>query len=663
MIVLLGIGGPVSLLLRRNGPSVAVSGSVLSLISSLLGIVVSSIVIIEGPLDLGWEISTFFGEWSLSLDPLGAFFLLVICIVMACVSVYSIGYIREYEGVYDIGVLSGLSILFFLSLVLVVSSTNVILFLISWETMSMVSYLLVVFENRKNNVVSAGYLYLTMTHLGTAAMTVALLLMAHYAGSYSFEEMAGGLDGMPLATMSAVFVLLLIGLGTKAGMVPLHVWLPAAHPAAPSNISALMSGVMVKMALFMMVRSFFDLLVPTEHWWGLLVVLLGCISALLGVLYSLKERDIKSTLAYSTVENMGIMLIGLGTAMVFASYGLSELSAFALLATLFHALNHAIFKALLFMGAGSVARATHTRNMESMGGLAKRMPYTSALTFLGLLSMAAMPPFGGFVSEWLLFQSLIQSVSVPDVPIKMLMSVSIAVLAITGALAVSMAVRLFSSTFLARPRTEAAERAHESPRSMVLGMAFLATLCIAFGVLSLWAVNFIDNVTSSVLGVSIGSDIAEGLTLRSTDEGFASMAPSLIAVLLVTSAAIAWTAAYTITKGWKERISGTWDCGTPLGPRNEYTATGTADPIVRVFNTVYKPRSELRTEPSASPLIKKRLFYEIQFIDIFEKYLYRPVAKSFIAIAKRLSIIQAGSIQAYLSYIFVMLVALLLLFR
>ncbi|MFA5313104.1 MAG: hydrogenase 4 subunit B, partial [Methanomassiliicoccales archaeon] len=595
------------------------------------------------------------------LDQLSAFFLLMVCLVMASVSVYSFGYVGEYEGKYDTGLMGALLNLFFLSLILVVSSNNVVLFLISWESMSLVSFLLVMYEGKKEGVTRAGYLYLTMTHIGTAVMTAAFLLMAFHTGSYSFDDIAADAGSLPSTVSSAAFLFLFIGLGTKAGMVPLHVWLPAAHPAAPSNISALMSGVMVKMALFMMVRSFFELLGPIQSWWGLLVLLMGCISALLGVLYALKETDIKSTLAYSTVENMGIMLIGLGTAMVFQSYGLTTLSALALLATLFHALNHAVFKSLLFLGAGSVVHATHTRNMESMGGLAKPMPRTSVLMFVGLLSMAAIPPLGGFVSEWLLFQSLLQTTAVPDILVKMLMSVSIAILALTGALAVAMAVRLFGTTFLARPRTEQAKNAHESPKSMVWGMSFLAALCILLGVLSFWIIPYIDNVTESVLGVSIASTVVDGLSISPGSSDFATMAPLLIGLLALAGVVLAWAVARP--KTGTERTSGTWDCGTPLTARNEYTGTALSNPIVRVFGNIYHPQSEIRTEPTSSPYIRKRLFYEIHFGDVFERRIYRPIAILFTGIAKRMTVIQAGSIQAYLGYIFVMLVLLLVIFR
>ncbi|MCE5295501.1 MAG: hydrogenase 4 subunit B [Euryarchaeota archaeon] len=661
LICILFSGALVAVLLHKLGRPIAWISFAIAFIGSLLGILLSIDVILNDPITLGWSLGTFFGEWTLYLDQLSAFFLFMVCLVMASVSVYSFGYVGEYEGKYDTGLMGALLNLFFLSLVLVVSSNNAILFLISWESMSLVSFLLVMYEGRKEGVTNAGYLYLTMTHIGTAVMTAAFLLMAYYVGSYSFDDISAASGSLPSSVSSAAFLFLFIGLGTKAGMVPLHVWLPAAHPAAPSNISALMSGVMVKMALFMMVRSFFEFLGPVPSWWGLLVLLMGCISALLGVLYALKETDIKSTLAYSTVENMGIMFIGLGTAMVFQSYGLTSLSALALLATLFHALNHAIFKSLLFLGAGSVVHATHTRNMESMGGLAKPMPRTSVLMFVGLLSMAAIPPLGGFVSEWLLFQSLLQTTAVPDILVKMLMSVSIAILALTGALAVAMAVRLFGTTFLARPRTEQAKNAVESPKTMLWGMSFLAALCILLGVLSSWIIPYIDNVTESVLGVSIGSSVVDGLSISPESNDFATMAPLLIALLALIGIVMAWVLGHP--KSGTERTSGTWDCGTPLSSRNEYTGTALSNPIVRVFGNIYRPQSEIRTESTSSPYIRKRLFYEVHFGDVFERRIYHPITILFTGIAKRMTVIQAGSIQAYLGYIFMMLVLLLVVFR
>ncbi len=471
---------------------------------------------------------------------------------------------------------------------------------------------------------------------------------------------------------STIFLLFLVGFGTKAGMIPLHVWLPRAHPAAPSNISALMSGVMVKTAIYMLIRCYFDFLGVTDTWWGLLVLTIACVSALLGVLYSLMEKDVKRVLAYSTVENIGLIFIALGAAMVFQSYYLkdplsnvylADLAALALIATLFHVMSHAMFKGLLFMGAGSVLFATHTKNIEELGGLAKKMRWTGILFFIGVLSISAIPPFNGFVSEWLMFQSLLLSLNLHDTIVNLLIPVAVGVLALTGALAAACFVRLYGTMFLARPRTAHAEEAKEVPKSMIFGMAVTAAMCIGMGVLSVVILPVVDKVSASMLGISISSKLVDGLVLSPSTVAFSSMSPVAIAVFLL----FAIIGAFVISNylGGKQRteVHDTWDCGTPLGPRNEYTATGYSQPINRIFSSIYRSRTEVKTELSSSTMIRRKISFSRTITPVFEKYLYDPIALAAVWTAKRVSVIQKGSIQAYLAYIFVTLLLLLVIFR
>ena len=458
LLTITGIAGAVSAVALRKKERVCATVSFgAAALSALFGTLVAILVLAGSPMSIQLPFDTPFGHFGFALDRLGAFFLLVISVVSFAVSIYSIGYSKEYDGKYSIGLLGLLFNLFLLSMTFVVSASNAIFFLIVWEAMSLTSYLLVVYENRKEGVASSGLLYVVMTHLGTALIMVALIMMGLYAHSYDFSAYSGVGALMSSALKSTLFVLLFIGFGTKAGIIPLHVWLPYAHPAAPSNISALMSGVMVKTAIFMLIRTLFDFLGVTDTWWGLLVLMVASITALLGVMYALMETDIKRVLAYSTVENVGIILIGLGAAMVFESYNLDLLAGLALIATLLHVMNHAFFKTTLFMGAGSILFATHTKDMEKLGGLARRMKWTAILFFIGALSIAAIPPFNGFVSEWLIFQSLLQSYQIPDMMVKVLLPVVIAILALTGAIAAVCFVRLFGIVFLAKPRSEHAE--------------------------------------------------------------------------------------------------------------------------------------------------------------------------------------------------------------
>lgn len=645
----------------------AAAGSLLAVALSLLVLLTPEHVRLALPAPLPQ-----LGAFSLQVDQLSAFFLLTAGIVGTCVSVYSVSYLREYQGRYSMGRMGALFNVFLLSLVLVLTAGNAVLFLIVWETMSVSSYLLVVYESRRQDSASSGLLYVVMTHLGTALIMVAFVLMWLQAGSFDFDAFAAikGMDGVSELARAAPFLLLLVGFGTKAGLVPLHIWLPQAHPAAPSNVSALMSAVMVKTAVYMLVRCCFDFLGVREVWWGLLVLLIACVSALVGVLYAVAERDIKRVLAYSTVENMGIIFIGVGAAMVFQAYSgdplagpyLADLAALALVAALFHVLSHALFKSLLFMGAGAVLFSAHTRNVEEMGGLAKRMRYTGALFFVGALSISAIPPLNGFVGEWLMFQSLLLSQTINDPMVNILIPAAVAVLALTGALAAACFVRLFGAAFLARPRSAHAEEAKEVPRPMLAGMAAVAGLCILTGVLSVLIVPVVDGVSASVLGVSISAKLVNGLVLSPPAGAFSSMSPLVLTALV----AVVLPAIYLAVRRWRPREvtqGDTWDCGTPLTSRHEYTATGHSQPIVRLFRSIFRPRAEVTVTPSASPLVPARTAFRSEVEPVFERYLYDPVSRAAVYLAGKASVIQKGSIQAYLAYIFVLLLVLLVVFR
>jgi hydrogenase-4 component B len=645
-------------------------------VASVLGLVTSLEVLYTGDpvtLTLPTAVAAL-GSFTLTVDQLSAFFMLTISILGACVAVYSIGYAREYSGRCSLGVLGFLFNIFLLSLFLVVTASNAVLFLIVWETMSLSSYLLVVYEHREEGNQRAGLTYLVMTHMGTALITVAFIAMWLYTpGQRSFDFTAfSELGAMPEAVRSAAFLLLLLGFGAKAGLVPLHIWLPQAHPAAPANISAMMSGVMVKTAVYMLIRCYFDFLGVQETWWGLAVLLVGCVTALVGVLYALMEVDIKRVLAYSTVENVGLMFIALGAAMVFQSHYLADpvanaqlaaLAALALIAVLFHVLAHSLFKGLLFMGSGAVIFATHTRDLEELGGLAKRMRWTGILFFVGALSISAIPPFNGFVSEWLMLQSLFLTATINDPVLNLLIPVAVAVLALTGALAAACFVRLFGAAFLARPRSRHAAEAVEVPRSMLVGMGVVAALCVVTGVLSVFIIPAIDKVTASLLGISISSQLVHGLVLSPPAGEFSSMSPLALAVLLMFIVPVAFLLV-RYTGDHRETVRGdTWDCGTPLSSRSEYTAAGFSEPMNRIFRSIYRPHTEVHTEYTSSNLVKRRISFSRSIEPVFERYLYAPVVSAAVRLAGRLGVIQRGSIQAYLAYIFIILLVLLVVFR
>lgn len=606
-------------------------------------------------------------RYAIRLDPLSAFFVLVISLVGVAVSVFALGYVREFYGRHSIGALGALYNAFLLSMTLVVLADDGFFFLVVWEIMSLVSYFLVVTEHEKAETRYAGFFYLIMTHVGTAFIIVTYLVFYQQAGSFSFEAFRNLSEPLPQALRSVAFVTALIGFGTKAGIVPLHVWLPYAHPAAPSHISALMSGVMIKTAVYGMVRVYFDFLGGEfPWWWGFVVLTVGAVSALLGVMYALMEHDLKSLLAYHSVENIGIILMGIGAGMIFQSYGLTQLAGLGILAGLYHTINHAMFKGLLFLGAGSLLYATHTRNMEEYGGLIRKMPWTAFFFLVGAVSISALPPSNGFVSEWLTFQSLFLSFQIPDLLVKMMLPIGAAMLALTGVLALACFAKAFGISFLAMPRSAHARHAREVPVAMRIGMAGLAIVCVLLGVAPMVVVPAIDGVTAPLIGASIADKVlAEGgLALMPMGVGFASISPPVLGLLLALLVPLAWLMAVVVGGRLRKRFYKTWGCGITLTPRMEYTATGFAQPIKQVFSTIYRPTVKLETELlEESRYFTKRMRFVTHIEPVFQKYLYDPVVRSLNAVADRLRVVQAGSLQLYLSYIFVTLLILLLWVR
>jgi len=602
---------------------------------------------------------------AIRLDPLGCFFVLTISLVALAASLYALGYVTEFNGRCSVGALGSLFNGFLLTMTLVVLADNGFFFLIAWELMSLVSYFLVVTEHEKAHVRYAGLFYLIMAHVGTAFIVLAFLIFFQQAGSFSFDAFRQAQPTLPEGMRTLAFLMALVGFGAKAGIVPLHVWLPYAHPAAPSHISALMSGVMIKTAIYALIRVYFDFLGSQfPWWWGFLVLVVGVISALLGVMYALMEHDLKSLLAFHSVENIGIILLGIGAGMIFQAYGLKELAALGMLAGLYHTINHAVFKALLFLGAGSLLYATHTRNIEEYGGLLRRMPWTGFFFLVGAVSIAALPPTNGFVSEWLVFQSLFLSFQIPSVLLKLMLPLAAAMLALTGALALVCFAKAFGMSFLALPRSSNARRAEEVPISMRLGMGALATICLLLGIGPMVVVPLLDRVVRTLVGVAIGAKVValDGWTLAPVSVEFSSVSPPAIALGLMALSLLGLALVAAFGGLAKKRYFKTWGCGINLTPRMEYTATGFVQPIKRVFSAIYRPTVKLEEEMlEESRYFAKRRRFEVQIEPIFQKYLYDPVVAFFSSAADRLRVIQAGGLHLYLTYIFVTLVVLLFL--
>lgn len=555
--------------------------------------------------------------------------------------------------------------LFVASMLLVPAAASVTTLLILWELMALTSLVLVLAEHQlRRSVREAGLWYASMTHLGLVAILLGLVVFAGRAGGESFAELRAGAGDLPAGTQSVIFILIFIGFGSKAGMVPLHVWLPRAHPEAPSHVSALMSAAMVKLGLYGLIRVEFDLLGGGPRWWGVLILAVGCLSALYGVLQASVATDLKRLLGYSTTENVGLMLIGIGAAAMFAADQNRQLASLLMGAALLHMANHAAFKTLLFLGAGSVLRATGLRDLDRLGGLATRMPVTTALFAFGALAAAALPPGNGFVSEWLLLQGLIHSLSgvgSPPVVVAIAMPLSVGVVALTAGLGVATFVKAFGVGFLARPRSAAAAAASESPFAMRAGMSLAAGACVGLALAPAAAGVWLARVLSVLPPVRDGAPLGDsGVTLQLN--GIAgSMSPLLIAVGLLIGAVTVTGLTRWLGRGFPRRSAQVWGCGgTRLDPRMEYTATSFAEPLTRVFDDVLRPEHDIQITPYAeSRYLVESVEFRQRVPDRLEARLYPPVLSVARWWGEKTRALANGSVHRYLAYGFVGLLGVL----
>jgi hydrogenase-4 component B len=605
------------------------------------------------------------GGVSLRLDRLGAFFLVVVELVAIPTALFGSAYSRVYEGTPSLRVLGAMLNGFLLALSLVPFANNAVTFLLLWEAMSVSSYFLVLTESDRRETREAGLWYLAMAHGGFVLLMAAFLILGAGAPSTGFADLRTAAAALPAQTRNAVFILVLLGFGSKAGLVPLHVWLPLAHPAAPSHVSALMSGVMIKMGVYGLLRVALDLLGGGPPWWGGAILALGAVSALLGVLYALMEHDLKRLLAYHSVENIGIIFLGLGAGLMFQSYGLTPLALLGFVAALYHTLNHACFKGLLFLGAGAVVHATHTRNMEELGGLIKRMPRTAFCFLVGAAAISGLPPLNGFVSEWLVFQALLGGPQLPRPELGLIMAFAVGMLALTSGLAAACFVKAFGITFLAIPRSDRAARAAEVPLAMQLAMGGLALACGALGVGASLVVPRLGTVVASMGGLPADPVVGmPGLTLEVAGAvGVIAPAPLAAGLLLVPIAVMLAFRLGGVDR--RLRVGDTWGCGR-IGQtsRMEYTATAFAEPLRRVFAELYRPTEDLSIDfhPESKYFVQS-IAYRSEVHPWFERHLYAPVVSFLRRTAFRVRWLQAGSLHLYLLYMILALVALLLVAR
>jgi formate hydrogenlyase subunit 3/multisubunit Na+/H+ antiporter MnhD subunit len=600
------------------------------------------------PLGLPWIGAHF------RLDALAAFFVVVINLGAAAASLFAIGYGRHEIAPRRVlpfypAFLAGMN--------LVLIADDAFTYLLCWEFMSLSSWALVMAHHRVRANVHAGYVYLLMASFGTLALLLAFGLLAGADGNYAFAAIRAAPPAPAVA--AAVLILALLGAGSKAGLVPLHVWLPLAHPAAPSHVSALMSGVMTKVAVYGFVRLVLDLAGPPAWWWSMLVLALGGITAVMGVLYALMQHDLKRLLAYHTVENIGIIFIGLGLALAFKAHGMAAAAALALTAGLFHVFNHSVFKSLLFFGSGAVLTATGERDMEHLGGLIHRMPITAFAFLVGCVAISALPPFNGFVSEWLTFQAILLSPQLPSWGLKFLVPAVGALLALSAALAAACFVKAYGITFLGRPRKPTTKFAHETDRWSLAAMLALAALCLVAGILPGYFIDALAPVISAFASQAMPQQSGiQWLSIVPIAESRSSYNGLLLFLFIAVSGWLAALAIHRLASAALRR-GPAWDCGFPdASLATQYTAGSFAQPIRRVYGTsVFGAREEVEMPPPGD-LRAARL--RVTMHDRVWEAIYAPIATALDFAADRLNRLQFLTIRQYLTLVFTALVSLLL---
>ncbi len=514
-------------------------------------------------------------QLTFGIDFISAFFLIVISMLSITVSIYSIGYTSHLKNKRAFAFLYSL---FVFSIYGVILSTNVFTFLVFWEAMSIISYFLVTFENNLESM-RAGLIYAIMTHVGTAFIIASFLLFSYWAGSMEFSTFKVMSYKIPDIVRDLIFIFALVGFGFKAGIMPFHYWLPIAHPTAPSNISALMSGVMIKTGVYGIVKVCYELLGSGSAWWGILILSMGAVSAILAIMQAVMEKDIKRLLAYSSIENIGIIFLGLGGSMLFSNFNMKDLSSLSLIACFYHILNHSIFKGLLFMSAGSVLHSTSTKNMEKLGGLIKTMPKTALFFLIGSISICALPPFNGFVSEWILYQSLISGFYAPSNFVKIMTPLFASSLALTGAIAGTAFVKSFGISFLGNPRSENAKMAHEAPFTMTIPMCLLAVLCFLFGIFPNIIITIIVLPVFDITGTFVNSFSKGPFIIISGSMSTLLITLSFVLIILIVLVLIKMFFSKTGIVFKESR-----DCGIlALNSRMQYTATAFTKPLKIIF--------------------------------------------------------------------------------
>jgi hydrogenase-4 component B len=587
--------------------------------------------------------------FHLRLDPLSGFFLLLLGGAGASISTFAAGYFRAGQGTAP-GLLCLQYHVFLASMAFVVLADDAYLFMVAWETMALSSYFLVTTQHRIPEIRRAGFLYLLIAHVGAISILLCFGVLQGGSWHFTFDAMRG--PSLTPAWATVAFLLALLGFGAKAGLVPMHVWLPEAHPAAPSPVSAMMSGLMLKTAVYGVLRVSFDLLHPGFWWWGALTLALGLVSALFGAVFAAVQTDMKRLLAYSSIENIGVIFTGIGLAMLFRGFGMQLFAALALTAALMHSLNHALFKSLLFLSTGSVLHATKERNLGKLGGLVRRMPWVAGLALVGTLAIAGLPPLNGFVSEWLLLQAFLYTPQIPKTFVNMLIPLGAAALALAAALAAYVMVKFYGVIFLGQPREASLAKAHDAGWFERIGLAWLALWCVVLGAFPQLALAVTASITRGLLGAAVQSgpsawSLAPVAPQQAAYSGFLLLA-GILGVVGVTFVVV------RLLYHGRVRRTASWDCGYRWQtPRMQDTAEGFGQPIRHIFSPFFRVERELPSAWDKSPR------YRIHIEDRFWYGIYLPIGRGVQRLAEAVAVLQGGRLAIYLLYAFITLVALL----
>jgi hydrogenase-4 component B len=630
-----------------------------------------------------------FGPLTFGLDPISGLFLAIIGVIGAAAGVFTARYLRaELPRWSPRGAFSILNLLL-LSLVWIVTSRDGFSFLMAWEAMAFLSFLAVSLELENARAARAGYVMLAYSEFGAIGIMAAILFLGHEGGGMSFDALRNGATTLEPWIRDLVFLLALFGFGAKAGLLPLQGWLPDANAEAPSHIAAILSAAIEGLGIYGIIRFIVDILGPGPMWWGLFMLGLGALTAFIGILHALVQRDLKRVLAYSTVENDGLIVAALGLSLAYRSDGLDVLAAIAGIFALYHLVNHAIYKGLLFLGAGAVQSQTGTTDLELLGGLVRLMPWTAALFLIGALSIAAVAPFAGYISEWGILESMLQSFAMSSTPAKLVVAASGALVAFTAALAITTFVRLYAVGFLAQPRAEQTSRAGEVVPTMRIPMLALAVVTVALGALPAFVITALDRVSTPLWGVSVLNRVVpplftdhpgpyaplvglggglfralpvNGLVIIAAPDFTTINSPTYLILAELVLLGALFGARRLIRPLGARRTGPVWAGGIPrFVPRMQYGGVAYSNPARLIFNAFYRSRATLTSVSPAARHGEGRIEYEQEVPAPLERILYRPLSRATEFVAARVKILQSGSVNQYVLYIFIMVLIILVL--